>query len=172
MNFNLCLLVSGTRCAGRLNILDSPPEVTLLGESPEHHRYRRSLPIYKYRNEILSTLEQQQVIVIAGDVGSGKTTQVPQYILEEAYDKKTPCRIVSIQPRRLNVLAAVDRVTAERGNIFNTSKSILGPIGYQLFLCRRDWRQSSRVPDTLRIQRHHDLPFNFFHDWSFPSYSL
>lgn len=115
------VVVNAVRCAGMLNIFDSPPEVSLLGESVEFLRHRRSLPIYKHRQEILQTLEHQQVIIIAGDVGSGKTTQVPQYILEDAHEKKVPCRIVSVQPRRMNVIAAVDRVTAERGYFIQQS---------------------------------------------------
>lgn len=98
-----------------MNISDNPPLIPFLGESATYWQHRRGLPIYKYRQEILNQLERQQVVLIAGDVGCGKTTQVPQYILENAFDKKLPCRIVSVQPRRISVHAAVDRVTAERG---------------------------------------------------------
>lgn len=103
------------RSAGRLNISDNPPYIPLFGESAACVHHRRSLPIFPYRQEILWQLERQQVVVIAGDIGCGKTTQVPQYILENAYEKSVPCRIVSIQPRRLSVHAALDRVIVERG---------------------------------------------------------
>lgn len=118
--------MSASRCAGRLHILDSPPEVTILGECPEFVRHRRNLPIYRFRQEILSILEHQQTLVIAGDVGSGKSTQVPQYILEDAYDKKAPCRIVCVHPRRINVLGAYDRVVAERGILKRILPSLPG----------------------------------------------
>ena len=108
------------RIAGRLNISDNPPLIPLLGESATYWQHRRSLPIYAHRKEILNQLEHQQVVVIAGDVGCGKTTQVPQYILENAHENKTPCRIISVQPRRISVHAAVDRVTAERGKLYFT----------------------------------------------------
>ena len=66
-----------SRCAGRLNMLETAPKVmTFFGENADYVRYRRGLPIYKYRQEILAQLEQQQVVIIAGDVGCGKTTQV------------------------------------------------------------------------------------------------
>lgn len=107
---------STNRCAGRLNMLDTAPKVmTFFGENADYVRHRRSLPIYPYRKEILDQIEKQQVVIIAGDVGCGKTTQVPQYILEDANHKKTPCRIVSVQPRRISALAAAERVTLERG---------------------------------------------------------
>jgi hypothetical protein len=107
--------LSMNRIAGRLNLSDKPPCIPLFGESAAFVHHRRNLPIFKYRQEILNQLECQQVVVIAGNVGCGKTTQVPQYILENAYEKKGACRIISIQPRRLSVHAALDRVIAERG---------------------------------------------------------
>ena len=40
------------------------------------------LPIYKHENEILSQLETSRVIVVIGEPGSGKTTQIPQILLK------------------------------------------------------------------------------------------
>lgn len=42
----------------------------------------KNLPIAKHRNQILKKLERNRVVVISGDTGCGKTTQVPKYILE------------------------------------------------------------------------------------------
>ncbi len=110
---------TANRCAGRLTISDNPPLVSpFFGECAEFVRHRRGLPIYKYRQQILDQLAHQQVVIITGEVGSGKTTQVPQYILENANEKNIPCRIVSIQTRRISALAAYERVTAERGNYY------------------------------------------------------
>lgn len=120
MYVNDCLIdasLNVTRMAGRLNISENPPTIPLLGESAIYWLHRKSLPIFQYRQEILNQIDHKQVVVIAGDVGSGKTTQVPQYILENAFEKNVPCRIVSVQPRRISVYAAVDRVTAERGKV-------------------------------------------------------
>ena len=98
-------------------LFNKPPNVPLLGENPSFVHHRRSLPIYQHRQEILDQIGNQNVVVINGDAGCGKTTQVPQYIVEKAYESKAPCRIVCVIPRRLSVLAAQDRVTAERGRI-------------------------------------------------------
>ncbi|KIN06388.1 hypothetical protein OIDMADRAFT_141972 [Oidiodendron maius Zn] len=47
---------------------------------------RKSLPIYAYRDQFLAALEEYQILVIVGETGSGKTTQLPQYLHEAGYD--------------------------------------------------------------------------------------
>lgn len=41
---------------------------------------QKSLPVYKFKNEILESVEQNQITIIAGDTGCGKSTQIPQYL--------------------------------------------------------------------------------------------
>ncbi|XP_059618224.1 probable ATP-dependent RNA helicase spindle-E [Phlebotomus argentipes] len=72
------------------------------------------LPIAKHRTEIMKTLEQNDVVVIEGATGCGKTTQVPQYIMEDAFAKKKYFNIVVTQPRRLAALSVAKRVAQER----------------------------------------------------------
>ena len=43
---------------------------------------RQQLPVYQFRKEILQAVENSSVVVVAGETGSGKSTQVPQFILE------------------------------------------------------------------------------------------
>jgi len=54
----------------------------------------KNLPIYPYKNEILESIKRDQVTIISGDTGCGKSTQVPKYILEDAFRNKTYCRII------------------------------------------------------------------------------
>jgi len=55
-------------------------------------RTRESLPIREHREEIVSLLRSRQVILVAGETGCGKTTQVPQYILEDCWSRGEGCK--------------------------------------------------------------------------------
>lgn len=78
------------------------------------HRTPNDLPINSYRRQILSTLKVNHVLVLQGATGCGKTTQVPQFILDEAYAQRKPCNIVITQPRRIAAISNADRVARER----------------------------------------------------------
>ncbi|KAL6973433.1 putative pre-mRNA-splicing factor ATP-dependent RNA helicase DEAH6 [Sarracenia purpurea var. burkii] len=49
---------------------------------------RKTLPIHPYRDELLQAIYNHQVLVIVGETGSGKTTQIPQYLHEAGYTKR------------------------------------------------------------------------------------
>lgn len=75
---------------------------------------RKSLPIYQYRDEFLAALEQYQVLVIVGETGSGKTTQLPQYLHEAGYTK-AGLKVGCTQPRRVAAMSVATRVAEEVG---------------------------------------------------------
>eukprot|EP00794_Sanderia_malayensis_P020227 gene20227-22203_t len=90
------------------------------------HTYDPSLPITEHRDWVVGTIESNQVTIIQGATGSGKTTQVPQYILDYYYEQRKYCNIVVTQPRRIAAQSIANRVSQERnwplGNV----------IGYQV----------------------------------------
>ncbi|KAF0990878.1 hypothetical protein HZS_844, partial [Henneguya salminicola] len=73
---------------------------------------RKSLPIYKYRDSLLQALEEYQIIIIEGETGSGKTTQIPQYLYEAGYTKDKK-KIGCTQPRRVAAMSVATRVSEE-----------------------------------------------------------
>ena len=75
---------------------------------------RKSLPIYHYRNEMLAAIEQFQVLIIVGETGSGKTTQIPQYLHEAGYTKDDFI-VGCTQPRRVAAMSVAARVAEEMG---------------------------------------------------------
>lgn len=75
---------------------------------------RKSLPIYAYRDQFLAALEQYQILVIVGETGSGKTTQLPQYLHEGGYTKGG-LKVGCTQPRRVAAMSVAARVADEMG---------------------------------------------------------
>lgn len=73
---------------------------------------RKNLPIYSYKSEILNLLKNNQIIIIESETGSGKTTQIPQYLYESNLYKKKIC---ITQPRRVAATSVANRVSYEMG---------------------------------------------------------
>lgn len=102
-------------------------------ESPEGKKMlslRRSLPAFKEKERLLQAIAQNQVIVISGETGCGKTTQLPQYILESETEsgRAAFCNIICTQPRRISAMAVAERVSTERGEPLGDS------VGYKVRL--------------------------------------
>lgn len=74
---------------------------------------RKSLPIYKLRDPLLKAIEEHQVLIVVGDTGSGKTTQMVQYLAESGYAERG--RIGCTQPRRVAAMSVAKRVSEEVG---------------------------------------------------------
>ncbi|KAL0581610.1 hypothetical protein V5O48_000426 [Marasmius crinis-equi] len=89
---------------------------------------RAALPVYSRSEQILSSIEENDVTILMAATGSGKTTQVPQIILDSYIDKEigARCNILCTQPRRLAALSVADRVSKERNESLGQS------IGYEV----------------------------------------
>ncbi|QPG74720.1 hypothetical protein FOA43_002053 [Brettanomyces nanus] len=74
---------------------------------------RKSLPVYKYRNQLIDAVKKYPVLIVVGETGSGKTTQLPQYLYEAGFAKGL--RIGCTQPRRVAATAVAVRVADEVG---------------------------------------------------------
>lgn len=75
---------------------------------------RKSLPIYTYREQLLAAVAEYQVLIIVGETGSGKTTQIPQYLHEAGYTKGG-LKVGCTQPRRVAAMSVAARVADEMG---------------------------------------------------------
>ncbi|XP_072919383.1 ATP-dependent RNA helicase A isoform X1 [Hemitrygon akajei] len=78
---------------------------------------RSQLPVKNFEEQILEAINSHSVIIIRGQTGCGKTTQVPQYILDDYIRKGrgSECNIVVTQPRRISAVSVAERVGCERG---------------------------------------------------------
>ncbi|KAI0348235.1 P-loop containing nucleoside triphosphate hydrolase protein [Trametopsis cervina] len=74
---------------------------------------RKSLPIYKLRDPLLQAIREHQILIVVGDTGSGKTTQMVQYLAEDGYAERG--RIGCTQPRRVAAMSVAKRVSEEVG---------------------------------------------------------
>ncbi|KAM7353532.1 pre-mRNA-splicing factor ATP-dependent RNA helicase DHX16-like isoform 1-T2 [Cochliomyia hominivorax] len=75
---------------------------------------RKSLPVYPFKDDLIAAIKEHQILIIEGETGSGKTTQIPQFLVEAGFteDKK---KIGCTQPRRVAAMSVAARVAEEMG---------------------------------------------------------
>ena len=112
-----------------------PPLPQLLKGGGPMARERAELPVYRSRSAILDAL-RKPVSLVEGQTGCGKSTQVAQYLLEDAARTKQPISIAFTQPRRISAVGVAERIAAERGERIGH-----GAVGYAV---RGESRQSAR----------------------------
>jgi pre-mRNA-splicing factor ATP-dependent RNA helicase DHX16 len=78
------------------------------------YEQRKTLPIFSFRNKILNSIKEHQILIIVAETGSGKTTQIPQYLYEIGYGSNGQ-RIAVTQPRRVAAMSVSKRVADEMG---------------------------------------------------------
>ena len=92
---------------------------------------RKTLPIFAYRQELLDVIRDNQVVVVVGETGSGKTTQIPQYLHEAGYTTpgtrdQPAIKVGCTQPRRVAAMSVAARVASEVG------VKLGNEVGYQI----------------------------------------
>ncbi|CAN1229356.1 DExH-box ATP-dependent RNA helicase DExH6 [Linum perenne] len=100
---------------------------------------RSKLPIAAFSEVIRSTVDSNQVVLIAGETGCGKTTQVPQFLLDHLWSRGEVCKIICTQPRRISAMSVADRISQERGQTTGED------VGYKIRLESKGSRNSSIV---------------------------
>jgi len=92
---------------------------------------RRSLPAWKEKTKILATVAENQVTIVAGDTGCGKSTQVPQYLIDEWLSEESVegRNVICTQPRRISAVGVAERVASERSEKVGADG---GAVGYQI----------------------------------------
>ncbi|KAM4627481.1 putative ATP-dependent RNA helicase DHX34 [Polymixia lowei] len=91
------------------------------GKLAKLRREQKSLPIFQYRERIVELVRRHPVVVVAGDTGCGKSTQVPQYLLSSGFS-----HIACTQPRRIACISLAKRVSFESLNQYGSK------VGYQI----------------------------------------
>nr|CAD7195217.1 unnamed protein product [Timema douglasi] len=124
--------------------LDESLKERLLAKQENSARYnqmlefRKKLPSFQMRQDILHMVRENQVILISGETGCGKTTQVAQFILDDYIlrGEGSTCHVVCTQPRRISATSVAERVASERDEVCGADST-----GYQIRLeakiCRK-----------------------------------
>lgn len=91
---------------------------------------RQKLPAWEKKATILSLLNKHQVLVVSGMTGCGKTTQIPQFILDSSLEgpPNKLANIICTQPRRISAISVAERVAKER------TERVGVTVGYQIRL--------------------------------------
>ncbi|CAJ2503059.1 Uu.00g104530.m01.CDS01 [Anthostomella pinea] len=90
---------------------------------------RMQLPMWHFKEQVLDTIEREQVVIVCGETGCGKSTQVPSFLLEHQLSQGRPCKLYCTEPRRISAISLARRVSEElgegRGDL-GTSRSLVG----------------------------------------------
>ncbi|PHH91374.1 hypothetical protein CDD83_735 [Cordyceps sp. RAO-2017] len=112
---------------------------------------RAQLPMWQFRPQVLDAVDKNQVVIICGETGCGKSTQVPSFLLEHELSQGKACKIYCTEPRRISAISLARRVSEELGEKkgdLGTSRSL---VGYSIRLEANTTRETRLVYATTGI---------------------
>eukprot|EP00940_MAST-03C_sp_MAST-3C-sp2_P000557 g557.t1 len=126
------------------NVASTPAFYNLVNRDPKIQAARLELPMCGMEQELMEAISENDVVIVCGETGSGKTTQVPQFFFEAGYgtNPKTPGIIAVTQPRRVAAISTAQRVAVE----LNTPCDASGLVAYQIR------HMTSGVSDRTKIK--------------------
>ncbi|EME42186.1 hypothetical protein DOTSEDRAFT_175071 [Dothistroma septosporum NZE10] len=95
---------------------------------------RMNLPMFHFRAAALETIQRNQVTILCGETGCGKSTQLPAFILEHELSHGRPCKIYCTEPRRISAISLAQRVSEEMGEHKGDVGSARSLVGYAIRL--------------------------------------
>ncbi|KAJ5178878.1 hypothetical protein N7492_002088 [Penicillium capsulatum] len=105
---------------------------------------RMNLPIWHFKDDILHTLDTHRALIICSETGSGKSTQIPSYILEHEMLQGRPCKVYVTEPRRISAISLARRVSEELGESKNDVGTMRSLVGFAV-------RLESKISSATRL---------------------
>ena len=112
---------------------------------------RKKLPIWNFKDDLLAMIEKNQVVIICGETGCGKSTQVPAFILENELSNGRQCKVYCTEPRRISAISLARRVSEELGESRNDVGTPRSLVGYAIRLESHVTNQTKLVYATTGI---------------------
>ncbi|KAK1754041.1 ATP-dependent RNA helicase DHX29 [Echria macrotheca] len=112
---------------------------------------RMQLPMWQFRQQVVEAVDKEQVVIICGETGCGKSTQVPSFLLEHQLMLGKACKIYCTEPRRISAISLARRVSEELGEgraDLGTPRSL---VGYSIRLEANTSRETRLVYATTGI---------------------
>lgn len=151
---------TNSKSNGAKQFAHQKPDLQLMKKAKELEKLRKELPIWQHKPDIRWALRHNDVLLLNGETGSGKSTQTPQFLITEPWFKKQTVKIknkegreedVSVggviavtEPRRVAAITLAKRVAAEMGSPL--AKGIeSGQVGYSV-------RFDSIIPKGMKIK--------------------
>lgn len=104
------------------------------------------LPIEAHRQQIVDAVKKHRVVIISGETGSGKTTQAPQYFLDDPEICPSGQTVIVTQPRRIAAITNSERVCQERG-----LHEVGREVGYQIRFANRTTEETRLIYCTTAV---------------------
>jgi ATP-dependent RNA helicase DHX29 len=112
---------------------------------------RQTLPVFGYREIIMSTIDKNQITIICGETGCGKSTQIPSFILEHELSQGKACKVFCTEPRRISAISLAQRVSEELGEDPKDLGSMRSLVGYAIRLESKTSPQTRLVYATVGV---------------------
>ncbi|KAE8862961.1 hypothetical protein PTNB29_05523 [Pyrenophora teres f. teres] len=112
---------------------------------------RMNLPVFGFKESILSTVDKNQVTIICGETGCGKSTQIPAFLLEHELSQGKACKVYCTEPRRISAISLAQRVSQELGEGPKDLGTMRSLVGYAIRLESKTSSQTRLVYATVGV---------------------
>jgi ATP-dependent RNA helicase DHX29 len=113
--------------------------------------YRTQLPMWAFKDQVVQAVDSNQVVIVCGETGCGKSTQLPSFLLEHQLSRGKHCKIYCTEPRRISAVSLARRVSEELGENKRDLGTPRSLVGYSIRLEAKASRETRLIYATTGI---------------------